>query len=122
MHGAADHAFKGKENNQKNDYFNFLKSIRNPKAVTAATLLVKKNTFIKNDGFDEKHLKIAFNDVDFCLKCHSNSLFNIWIPEAELFHHESKTRNKNKLNIKNNHIESQYLKKKWSIKFSTYPD
>jgi len=122
MHGVADHAFKGKENNHKNDYFNFLSSIRNPKAVTAAILLIKKDLFIKIGGFDDKNLKIAFNDVDLCLKCRSNSAFNIWIPTAELFHHESKTRSRNKSNTKINHIESEFLKKKWSIKFSTHPD
>ena len=37
-------------------------------------------------------MKVAFNDIDFCLKLKSQGYRNIWTPFAELYHHESATR------------------------------
>jgi GT2 family glycosyltransferase len=110
MHGVADHAFKGLQHSKENDYFNYLNSIRNPEAVTAATLLVKKNLFTKVEGFDQKNLKIAFNDVDLCLKIHQICKVQNLITTSKLIHHESKTR---KTNDKK---EGIYLKNKYQIK------
>lgn len=41
---------------------------------------------------DEENLKIAFNDVDFCLRVQEAGYINVWTPFAELYHHESATR------------------------------
>ena len=88
-----DHAFKGLKRKKENDYFNYLYSTSNPKAVTAAALLVKKELFNKVNGFDEKNLKIAFNDVDLCLNLLKSGFFNLFTPEAQLIHYESLSRN-----------------------------
>ncbi len=121
MHGVADHLFKGVEDKPKNDYFNYLSSIRNPKAVTAATLLVKKEIFWKVSGFDEKYLKITFNDVDFCLQVLRYNYLNIVIPTSKLIHHESATRKFDKLsNLEK--IEAEYLKRKYDIRFRVNGD
>ena len=93
MHGVADHAFKGLKKSSRNDQFGYLYSIRNPDAVTAATLLVRRELFDLVGGFDSEYLKIAFNDVDLCLKIIARGYRCVWTPYAELFHHESKTRN-----------------------------
>jgi GT2 family glycosyltransferase len=61
-------------------------------AVTAACLVIKKYTFESVGGFNEKHLKIALNDVDLCLKLHRLGLKNIYEPAAVLYHHESLSR------------------------------
>ncbi|PBP98183.1 glycosyltransferase [Pseudomonas congelans] len=61
-------------------------------AVTAACLVIKKAIFEQVGGFDEEHLKIAFNDVDFCLRVRDAGYVNVWTPFAELYHHESATR------------------------------
>ncbi|BCX87974.1 O-antigen biosynthesis protein [Methylomarinovum tepidoasis] len=61
-------------------------------AVTAACLLVRRDVFLEVGGFDEKGLKVAFNDVDLCLKIHNRGYRNVWTPLARLFHHESATR------------------------------
>ena len=87
-----DHAFKGLKRKKENDYFNYFHSISNPKAVTAAALLVRKKLFFQINGFDEKNLKIAFNDVDLCLNSLKNGFFNLFAPEAQLIHHESSSR------------------------------
>lgn len=61
-------------------------------AVTAACLIIKKSIFEQVGGLDEENLKIAFNDVDFCLRVQEAGYLNVWTPFAELYHHESATR------------------------------
>jgi GT2 family glycosyltransferase len=92
LDGVAGHAFKFEDKSSNEDYFNYLSSIRNPDAVTAATLLIRKELFLKVGGFDAKHLAVAFNDVDLCLKVNALGYRCVWTPYAELYHHESKTR------------------------------
>ena len=115
LHGVADHAFKGLKKNIKNDRYGYLYSIRNPDAVTAATLFVKRSLFDMVGGFDSKHLKIAFNDVDLCLKISELGYRCLWTPFAELFHFESKTRNNRKLKgeVENEAYEHFIMKERW---------
>ena len=60
-------------------------------AVTAACLMVSRRLFDEVGGLDEE-LKIALNDVDFCLKLRDKGYLNIWNPYCELYHYESKSR------------------------------
>jgi len=92
LDGVAGHAFRFENKSSDEDYFNYLSSIRNPDAVTAATLLIRKELFERVGGFDAKHLAVAFNDVDLCLKVNALGYRCVWTPYAELYHHESKTR------------------------------
>jgi GT2 family glycosyltransferase len=95
MHGIADHAFKALDpTDPETDYFDLLKSVHNPDAVTAAVLLMRKELFERVDRFDHKDLVVAFNDVDLCLKVKKLGLRNLFTPYAQLIHHESKTRSK----------------------------
>lgn len=68
---------------------NFL--VQNVSAVTAACLVIKKAIYQEVGGFEEK-LKVAYNDIDFCLKVKEAGYDNIWTPFAELYHHESVSR------------------------------
>jgi glycosyltransferase involved in cell wall biosynthesis len=61
-------------------------------AVTAACLVIRKDTYKLVGGLDETNLKVAFNDVDFCLRLREAGYRNIWTPYAELYHYESATR------------------------------
>ncbi len=61
-------------------------------AVTAACLAVRKAAFEAVGGFDERHLKVALNDVDLCLKLTVLGLRNIYEPAVLLYHHESVSR------------------------------
>ncbi|PIV84338.1 MAG: glycosyltransferase family 2 protein, partial [Candidatus Moranbacteria bacterium CG17_big_fil_post_rev_8_21_14_2_50_44_12] len=73
-------------------YFCHPHLIRNYCCVTAACLMIRKKTFEEMGGLDEKNLKVAFNDVDFCLRLIENGYYNVWTPYAELYHHESLSR------------------------------
>ncbi len=66
---------------------------QNMSAVTAACLVIRREVFLKVGGLDEK-LRVAFNDVDFCLKVRAAGYRNLWTPYAELYHHESASRGK----------------------------
>jgi len=61
-------------------------------AVTAACLVVRRSIYLEVGGFEEENLKIAFGDVDFCLRVREAGYRNVWTPYAELYHNESATR------------------------------
>ena len=63
-------------------------------AVTAACLLTHKQLYLDLGGLDDRWLRVAFNDVDYCLKINEAGLKVIWTPYAKLYHHESLTRGK----------------------------
>jgi GT2 family glycosyltransferase len=65
---------------------------RNVSAVTGACLCTRKDLFLELGGFDEMNLKVAFNDIDYCLKVRSAGLSVIYTPFATLYHFESKSR------------------------------
>ena len=92
LHGLADHAFKGVKNIIQNDSFSILKSTRNPKAVTAAVMLIGKKLFTHKNGFNSQFFPIEFSDTDLCLRIYCAGYKNLITPHAELFHHESKSR------------------------------
>lgn len=73
-------------------YFSRLLLTQTLSAVTAACLLIRKETFDLVSGLDEENLKVAFNDVDFCLKVREAGYRNLWTPYAELYHYESISR------------------------------
>lgn len=89
--GVAGHSHKYFNGNALG-YFSRLQLVQNLSAVTAACLLVRKEIFEQVGGLNEEHLKVAFNDVDFCLKVREAGYRNLFTPFAELYHHESVSR------------------------------
>lgn len=73
-------------------YFSRLNIVQNLSAVTAACLMVKKEIYEAVDGLNEESLKIAFNDVDFCLRVLEKNYLNVFTPYCEAYHHESVSR------------------------------
>jgi tetratricopeptide (TPR) repeat protein len=72
-------------------YFRQLLCVSNYSAVTAACMMCRRSAYEQSDGFDET-LKVAFNDVDFCLKLQQQGYRNLCLPHVLLYHHESKSR------------------------------
>jgi GT2 family glycosyltransferase len=62
--------------------------VREVTAVTGACLMVRREVFALVNGFDPD-FRIAFNDIDFCLKIRRAGYLNIYTPHAKLYHHES---------------------------------
>ncbi len=60
--------------------------------VTAAGMLVRASVFREVGGFDEEKLKVAYNDVDFCLKVGEAGYRIVWCAEFVAYHHESLSR------------------------------
>ncbi|MHB1167306.1 MAG: glycosyltransferase family 2 protein, partial [Carboxydocellales bacterium] len=88
--GVAGHSHKY-FNKDEQGYFDRLILVSNYAAVTGACLMVKKELYEKIGGLDE-NMQVAFNDVDFCLKLLKKDLYNVVLPTALLYHHESKSR------------------------------
>ena len=63
----------------------------NVSAVTAACMMVPRSVYEQVGGLDERY-KVAFNDVDFCMKIRQAGYLIVCTPFAELTHYESKSR------------------------------
>lgn len=76
----------------KHAYFGREAATRNVAAVTGACLLCRRELYEEVGFMDEEKFKVAFNDVDFCLKLLEKGYRNIYNPYVELIHYESKSR------------------------------
>lgn len=74
-----------------NGYLFRLKIAQNYSCVTAACLLTRREVWDEVNGLDEV-FKVAFNDVDMCMRIRKAGYLIVWTPFAELYHHESKSR------------------------------
>jgi len=112
--GMAGHGFKYLARESPGDHWRpFL--IQNYSAVTGACLVMRRQVFIDLGGLEEKHLKVAFNDVDLCLRLREAGYRIVWTPYAELYHLESASRgtdNTLKKYLRLRH-ELNYMKKRW---------
>jgi len=84
-------------------------------AVTAAGMLVRRDAFDQVEGFDEKHLTVAYNDVDLCLKLRTAGWRIIQCNEFVAVHHESLSRGSDDRPEHEARFfrESQYMIEKW---------
>lgn len=91
MGGWADHVFKGQAPIHHQDLFASPLMRRDVLAVTGACMAIEKRKFDAIGGFDEGFV-VCGSDVELCLRAHRAGLLNVYVPEARLVHHESKTR------------------------------
>ena len=76
---------------------------------------MEKEIFQQVGGFDEENLKVAFNDVDFCLKVLKEGYRNVWTPHAIMIHHESASRGLEKtISQKKRFQKEVFMQKKWN--------
>lgn len=83
-------------------------------AVTAACLMISRDKFNEVKGFEEK-LKVAYNDIDLNLKLRKKGYYNVFLPQVELYHYESKSRGLDTTTEKYKQYlkEKEYLTTKW---------
>ena len=112
--GVASHAYIGEDRTFPGIYGR-LRVPYNYAAVTAACLVIEKNKFFEVDGLEED-LTVAYNDVDFNLKLLEKGLYNVFLPQVELIHHESKPRGLDSEGDKYKRFmkEESYMHKKWN--------
>jgi len=93
--GMAAHKVAGAPHlgNAANDpgYFGKARLMQQFGAVTAACMFVRAEVFSQVGGFDPE-LKVAYNDVDLCLKVRQAGFKIVGDPDITLIHKESKSR------------------------------
>lgn len=120
--GVANHAHKSIVRGDRG-YFGRADLIQSFSAVTAACLIIRKDRYESVGGLDEVNLKVAFNDVDFCLRLREAGFRNVWTPYADLFHHESATRGTDVAPEKQARFmrEVEYMMKTWGAQLTIDP-
>jgi GT2 family glycosyltransferase len=109
--GAASHAHKNAARGAPG-YHGLLHSVRDVSAVTGACLLTRRDLYLEVGGMDPE-LRVAFNDVDFCLKLRARGHRVVWTPLAELYHYEGKSRGKDKRGQSRFEREIAFLHQRW---------
>ena len=90
VHGLAAHVGRF-HSSQDMGYFGRTALATEFQACTAACLAVRRTTWEKAGGLDERY-EVAWNDIDFCLRVRENGEQIVYTPLAELIHHESVSR------------------------------
>ena len=101
---------------QASGYANSLFTLQNISCVTGACIMTSKKKYLEVNGFDEQ-FKIAFNDIDYCMKLRNKGYLVIFNPYCELFHYEGATRGIDDTKEK----QELYLKEK-TLFFSKWKD
>ena len=119
--GVASHAHKGIPRGNFG-YFGRASAHQMFSAVTAACLMIRKSTYQAVDGFDET-LKVAYNDVDFCLKVRAQGLRNLYNPFASFIHHESASRGSDQEGSNQQRLaaEAAIMKQRWGALIADDP-
>ncbi|WP_244109368.1 glycosyltransferase family 2 protein [Burkholderia anthina] len=113
--GCADHLHNGIGRDEPG-YMSRALVAQDLSAVTAACLLTKKSIYLSVNGLDEVNLKVAFNDVDYCLRVRNTGLRVVWTPHALLYHHESISRGKDEAPAQKRRFRAEvnYMRKRWA--------
>jgi glycosyltransferase involved in cell wall biosynthesis len=122
LNGVAGHLHVGVPHDSPG-YFGWLKIAHNVSAATAACLAMRRSVFDEVGGLDEVNLKVAFNDVDLCLKVTERNYQIIWTPEATLYHWESKSRGND---LSSQHLarfqsEVAHMRQRWGARLDNDP-
>jgi GT2 family glycosyltransferase len=78
-------------NAEQDGYYGIFRLPCNWMAVTGACLMSRRDVYVEVGGLSTDFPN-NFNDVDYCYKVHERGYRVVYTPEAELFHHESASR------------------------------
>lgn len=100
-----------------------LKTVRNYQAVTGALQVMRTALFRELQGYDEVHLPIEFNDVDFCLRAREKGLKVLCTPMKRITHAESSTRQAidSQESAKSRNEAKHYMSRRWKDAFENDP-
>lgn len=90
--------------------------------MTGACLVVRRKVFDEVGGLDER-IAVAFNDVDLCLRIRAAGYRNIWTPFAELIHHESASRGRERTPEQVSRFQQEvlFMKERWGAVLDSDP-
>ncbi len=111
--GIANHAFIGEKADSIGLYARLVLP-HNYSANTAACLMISRDKYNEVGGLEEE-LMVAYNDIDLNLKLLQKGYYNIFVPQVELYHYESKSRglDTTKEKYKRFMKEQYYMYDKW---------
>ncbi len=92
-----------------------LKARQRLSAVTGACLVTPKPTYEELGGLDARHLAVAYNDVDYCLRVDSSGRRVVFTPHAKIIHRESASRGSDAMprKLTRLHRELAFMKHRW---------
>jgi len=73
-------------------YFARIRLPQDLSAVTFACAMTRRDVFRELGGLNDDELKVAFNDIDYCLRAREAGYLVVYTPYALLHHFESKSR------------------------------
>ena len=113
-HGAAVHALTGAAGDDPG-YLAQVMVLRDLSAVTGACLAIRRALFHELGGLEQDHLRVAWSDIDLCLRAREAGHRVLWDPEATLVHHEMATRGQDvSLQQQARHeVERAYMRRRW---------
>lgn len=85
------------ENSHEPGYHGMNRCISNVSAVTGACLMIRKEVLDKLGGLNED-FKVAYNDVDLCLRAKEAGFLTVYDPFASLYHYEGRSRGFRRMN------------------------
>lgn len=88
--GGFAHRYYRKPHNEKG-YLHTMETVNDVACCTAACLMIPRKKYDEVGGMNEE-LTVQFNDVDLGLKLYEQGYFNVFMPQVELYHYESKSR------------------------------
>lgn len=103
-------------------YFGKARLLQEVSAVTAACMFVRKSDFNAVGGFEEA-LRVAYNDIDLCLKIRALDKVILADPEMLLTHKESRTRGSDKSGQRAERLaeEAQWMRDNWAQQLDRDP-
>lgn len=103
-------------------YFSKARLLQEVSAVTAACMFMRKADFEAAGGFEEA-LRVAYNDVDLCLKVRERGLKIVVDPDILLTHKESRTRGSDRTGVKAQRLneEAAWMRDRWADRLDNDP-
>lgn len=117
--GVATHGHKGAAHDAPG-YHGLLHCVRDVSAVTGACLLTRRDVFQRIGGFD-RELRVAYNDVDFCLRLRAEGHRVLFTPLAELHHFEGRSRGDDRAGERRFDREIERMQRRWGALLTNDP-
>ena len=120
--GVAGHPYAGENRNYLGGSVRLDCAI-NVNCVTAACMMINKRSHKLIGPFNDRNLKVAFNDVDYCIRARNLGFDIVQNNTAELYHYESKSRGYDHMDpVKKKRFEEEALYMKKTYNLESYRD